>query len=247
LAQEALHIVFNCYVARKQKWYETGIFKVILFIVMIVIIYFSWGTATPYVTAGYTALYGALVVALGATLAAALAALIMALIIVAIGMAIQYLAGEAGKWAAEHWGPEWGAVVQIVATIALSYGIGQLGSMGGVFSALSAFQVSTSVLQIGMQVLTAMSAYTQYTYVALQNEINDWSKQFAGENNPLEQVNKLMQEMFPELTDIQIAALPRPESEEEFLGRTLTTTDGLTGKLFVPVYDMVDLTLTPRL
>jgi hypothetical protein len=248
LSQEAMHIVFNCYVARKQKWYETGWFKLVLFIIMIVVIVLTWGTATPYVTGAYTSITAALIAAgISATLAAALAMLIVAVIMVAISMAISFVAKEVGKWAADHWGPAWGALVQMIAVIALSYGVGQLGQLGGAFSSLSAFSMSNSVLQVGQALLAGMAAYTQYTYEALQDEIKDWSDITQTKNNPLAQVNKLIQEMFPELTDIQMAALPRPESEEEFLGRTLTTTDGLTSRLFLPINNMVELTLTPRL
>jgi hypothetical protein len=66
-------------------------------------------------------------------------------------------------------------------------------------------------------------------------------------NDPLEQVNDLLEEMFPDLNIAQKAILPHPETLDEFLGRTLTTTEGLTGRLLMPITDMVQLTLTPRL
>lgn len=249
LAQEALHLVFNCYVAHKQKWYETDWFSTLLFLVVIIIIVFSWGTATPYVTSTYGALTAALIAAgVGATLAAALAAIITALIMAAISAAISYVAKEAGEWAAEKWGPAWGAVVQLVAVVALSYGIGSLGNLGGYFSALSAFSLTNSVLQVGNLLLTSMAAYTQYTYIALQKEITTFNEQTQGENNPLQQVTDLMAEMFPELEDIQkTLIMPKPEYLDEFLGRTLTSVDGLTSRLFLPVNSMVEMTLTPRL
>jgi hypothetical protein len=83
--------------------------------------------------------------------------------------------------------------------------------------------------------------------VALKNEIKTWQDYATGEDNPLKQVEDLMKEMFPDLTFTQQALLPHPESMEEFLGRTLTLVDGLTGRLFTPIHDMVELTLTPRL
>jgi len=247
LAQEAMHIVFNCYVARKQKWYETAAFKVILAFIAVVIILFSWGTAAPYVTSLYTGIYAAVgAVIVNVTIAAAVAALLTAIVLVAVSITIQFLAKEAGEWAAEKWGPAWGAVVQIVAAIALSYGAGALGVGPGF--AMTAATVADTVLMVGLQLLTAMATYTEYTYVAIQDEIKTWQNFAQAENNPLEQVNELMAEMFPELTDIQKAVtMPKPENLDEFLGRSLTTTDGLTNKLFLPIYDMTDLTLTPRL
>lgn len=248
LAQEGVNMVFNCYVARKQKWYETDWFSTLIFLVMIIIIVFSWGTATPYVTSTYGALTAALVAAgIEATIAAAIAAIITALILAAISAAIQFVAKEAGSWAADHWGPAWGAVVQIVATIALSYGVGQLGDFTGI-AALSSFSAATSVMQIGNALLSGMAAYTQYSYIALQKEVQAFNEQTQGENNPLEQVNKLLEEMFPEFTDVQKSLLmPRRENLDEFLRRTLGGTDDLINKLILPVEAMADLTLTPRL
>lgn len=243
LAQEAFHIVFNCYVARKQKWYETGFFKFILVIISAVIIYFSAGTLSGFVSGLFAYLNAALVIVLGATLAAAVAAVLTALIVTVIYVGISFVAKEAGKWAAEHWGPAWGAIVQIGVTIALSYGVGQLPGM----PAIPPSTLADSVLMSGSYILSAMSAYTEYEYVALKNEIKTWQDYATGEDNPLKQVEDLMKEMFPELTFTQQALLPHPESMEEFLGRTLTLVDGLTGRLFTPIHDMVELTLTPRL
>ena len=243
LAQEAFHLVFNCYVARKQKWYETGIFRVILVIISAVIIYFSAGTLSGFVSGLFTYFNAALVVTLGATLAAAVAALITALIVAVVYVGISFVAKETGKWAAEHWGAAWGAIVQIAVTIALSYGVGQLPGM----PAIPPSTLADSVLMSGSYILSAMSAYTEYEYVALKNEIKTWQDYATGEDNPLKQVEDLMKEMFPDLTFAQQALLPHPESMEEFLGRTLTLVDGLTNRLFTPVHDMVELTLTPRL
>lgn len=246
LSQECFHLVFNCIVIHKQAWYETDWFKTLLFFVAIVIIVLTWGTGTPAVASGYASLTAELIaIGLSATVAAAVAAIIIALIVVAINVAISYVAKIAGKWAADHWGPAWGAITQMVTAIALSYGVGQLGASFN-FN-IPAFGLPSTVLQIGQALLSGMAAYTEYTYVQLQDQMKQWSDQTQGKDNPLEQVNKLLQEMFPELTDLQMAAMPRPESEEEFLGRTLAGVDALTNRLFLPVNNMVELTLTPRL
>ena len=46
LYSRSLHYVFNSLVVTKIKWYQTGLFKAVLIIIAILIIYFSWGTAT---------------------------------------------------------------------------------------------------------------------------------------------------------------------------------------------------------
>jgi uncharacterized membrane protein (DUF485 family) len=243
LAQECFHMVFNCYVARKQKWYETGIFRVVLIIIAAIIIYFSWGTLTEFATSLYAYFSAALIIAVGATLAAAIAVVLTAFVISAIYVGVSFVAKEAGQWAAEHWGAAWGAVVQIATTIILSYGVTQIPGV----PAMPAASLPTTVLRTSSFIISGMSAYTEYTYMALQNEIKTWEDYATGPDNPLKQVNDLLQEMFPDLTFTQQAILPHPESMEEFLGRTLTLSDGLTNRLISPIRDMVELTLTPRL
>lgn len=44
LYARSLHYVFNSYVVTKVKWYQTGIFKVVMIVVAIVIMYYSVGT-----------------------------------------------------------------------------------------------------------------------------------------------------------------------------------------------------------
>lgn len=243
LAQEAFHLVFNCYVARKQKWYETGFFKFVLVIVSAIIIYFSWGTLTKFVAGLYAYLSATLVVVLGATLAAAIAAVLTAIIVAVVYVGISFVAKEAGEWAAEHWGPAWGAVVQIATAVVLTYGVGQISGM----PTLPPGSLVDTVLRTSSFLLTGMSAYTDYTYSALKDEITTWEQYAYGTNNPLNQVNEMMEEAFPDMTIIQQAALPHPETMEEFLGRTLGLTDALTNRLIAPIRDMVELTLTPRL
>lgn len=243
LAQEAFHMVFNCYVARKQKWYETGFFKLVLVIISAIIIYFSWGTLTSFVSGLYAYLSATLVVVLGATLAAAVAAVLTAVIVTVVYVGISFVSKEAGQWAAEHWGPAWGAVVQIATAVVLTYGVGQIPGM----PTLPPASLADTVLRTSSFILTAMAAYTDYTYSALKDEITTWEQYANASNNPLTQVNELLEETFPDMTIIQQAALPHPESMEEFLGRTLGLTDALTNRLTAPIRDMVELTLTPRL
>jgi hypothetical protein len=193
--------------------------------------------------------YEALVVTLieagiAAATAAAIAALLTVLIIVGVSASISYISKEAGEWAAERWGPAWGALVQIIVTVAMSYGVSSMGGGAG----FTAPTLAQSVLQIGQQLLSAMAAYTQYTHVALQDEINAWNKQLEGNGDLLARVNELLEDFMPNLSEIQQSVLmPKPEYLDEFLGRTLTSVDGLTNKLILPVSHMAELTLTPRL
>jgi hypothetical protein len=244
LGQECLHLVLNCYVQYKQKWYETGFFKFILMVIAVIAIAFSWGTATPYVTAAYTSITNTLVAAgLSATVAAAISTIITAVLVVGITKGISMAAKEFGEWAAEKWGPVWGAIAQMAATVALSFGVSQITGI----PMFTPDKLANQVMQLSTMLLSSMAAYTEYTYTALQDEIKTWEDYAKANGNPLEEVNRLMEELNAEMSIAQQAILPRPETMDEFLGRTLTSTDGLTHRLTLPIHQMPELTLTPRL
>ena len=232
LGQEALHIVFNCYVARKQKWYETDLFKVFSFILTIVITVISVGTLGPWVGSLYATLLAIVAIPI-------VAAILTAILVVAIFVGISFVAKEAGEWAAEHWGAFWGALVQIGTTIALTAGVG--------LPVFSAANLTAQIIQTSSFILMGMSAYTQYRYDALVQEQKAWDDYIASPNDPLEEINNKLEELFPDMTFVQEAILPHRESLDEFLGRTLAMTEGLTGRLLLPITHLSELTLTPRL
>lgn len=247
LAQEAQHVVFNCYKVVKEKWYQTGIFKVVMIIIAIVVVVISWGTLSPYVSALYGGLYGGLVAAgVGLTLAAALAAVLTALIVVGVFVAVQLVAKEAGEWAAEQWGPIWGALVQIVVTIALTWGIGQLGSMYlGV--AITPMTLTQQVVAGLSYVMSGLSTYTQFQMEQLVEEQKQWNNYVDSMEQPLEQLKKLWEENFPEMdlpAQMWFAPLEKPN---DWLVRTQSTGDALVNRLIAPIEYMCDITLTPRL
>lgn len=247
LSSEAHHIVFNCYVAKKQKWYQTGFFKFFLFVVSIVLVVVSVGTAAPYVTAINTTINAALVAAgVSLAVAAAVAAIITGLIVVAVYAGVSFVAEEAGEWAAEKWGPEWGALVQISTAIALTAGITSgLSSLSGI--TIPPIGLTEQIINASSFILMGMSAYTQYQYADLQAEQKKWNDYITNPDNPLDEVNKMLEEMFPEMNLTQQAIFAPGESLDEFLGRTLTLTDGLINRLTLPISNMAELTLTPRL
>lgn len=243
LSQEALHIIFNCYVAKKQKWYQTGIFKVFLAIVSIVAIVATVGAATPYVTAAYNTIYASLFITLGATLATAIAVFLTAVVVAAYYVGVSFVSEEVGDWAAEKWGALWGAIAQIGTAILMTQSLMRIPTMPSIPPASLAEQV----FRVGTGVASTVSAYTNYQYSALQDEIKTWEDYVKSDNNPLEEVNKLLEEMFPDMGVAQLAILPHKETLDEFLSRTLTTTDGLIGRLTAPITEFSELTLTTRL
>jgi hypothetical protein len=246
LGQECMHIVFNCFKVVKEKWYETGIFKVILAIVAIVITIYSFGTLGPAVSTLYGAIYVSLPLIVNLTVTAAIAAFLTALIVATIYVGVSLAAKEAGEWAAEQWGPEWGAIVQIAVTVALTYAGGvAFQNIAGV--AMSPITLSQQVLMSANYVLSGLAAYTDFAMQELQEAAGKWNDYITSPDNPLTEVERLLEEMFPDKSYIQAAAFPPRERLDEFLGRTLSLVDGLTSRLILPISNLSDLTLTTRL
>jgi hypothetical protein len=249
LAQEAMHIVFNCYKVVKEPWYATGIFKIILAVVAIVVVVLSWGSLGPQVAALYSsvsAAVGTALVGASLTVIAAVAAVITAAILVGIQVGISFVAKEAGEWAAEQWGPEWGAVVQIVATVALSWGVGKaLGSFTGF--TMPAMTVSQQVFMASSYILTGLATYTDFAMQELEEARAKWNDYVTDPDNPLTEVNKLMDELFEPDQYITEALFAPRETLDEFLARTLTSVDSLIFRMTLPISHQDELTLTTRL
>ena len=244
LAQEALHMVFNCFKVVKEPWYATGIFKVILAIVAIVIIVVSWGSLSGPVLSLYSSVSAALgTVIASTTIIAAVAAVITAAILVGISMAISFVAKEAGEWAAEQWGPAWGAIVSIVTTVALSFGVGYLGGFN-----MMPTDLVQSVAMGASYIFQGLAVYTEFAMKELQEAQTSWNNYITGENNPLKEVNKLLETYFPEMGVIEEAAIFGPrERLDEFLARTLGLTDTLIYRLTMPIEALSEMTLTTNL
>lgn len=254
LAQECLHMVFNCFKVVKQKWYATGWFKVILIIVAIVIIVLSWGTLTAYVGALYGAVYGAIGASLIAagiavTVVTAIVAAITAAILATIYVGVSFVAKEAGEYAAENWGAAWGAIVQMGVTIALTWGMGTaLGSLSGVSAAVAPTSLAQSAVNAASFILSGLSSYSAFAMEEIQAKADSWNDYVTAPNNPLAEVNKLIEKYFPDMSEIQEAAVFAPrERMDDFLARTLGLTDTLTYRLFLPVEALSEMTLTTRL
>lgn len=247
LAQEALHIIFNCYKVVKEKWYQTGIFKVFMVIISIVVIVISWGAATPYVAALNASLYGTLIgIGLSVTIAAALAAVLTVLIVAAVVVTVQLVAKEAGEWAAEQWGPVWGAIVQVAVTIALTWGIGQLGQIY-LDVPVTAMTLTQQVLTASSYIFSALATYTQFEMENIQQEYKQWNTAADERQAQMNQLEALWEENFPEMSlpaQMWFAPIEKPG---DWLLRTQSTGDALVNRLIAPIEYMSEITLTPRL
>jgi hypothetical protein len=121
-------LVFNCYEVRKQKWYETTLFQIILVIIAIIIIVVTWGGATPYVAQALGAYFAA--IGMTTLMAAILAATIYVL---AAMLVARLITASAVKLLGDKWGGVVGVILSVV-TMQIANGVASGASLASSFA-----------------------------------------------------------------------------------------------------------------
>jgi hypothetical protein len=211
LGYHCSHLVFNCYKIVKQKWYQRGIFKVILFIIAVIVTIF-------FPPAG-GALYGA-IGALGA--AVGLSGLALAIFVAVVYvLAVMIIANLIIKAGTKIFG-EWFAVIATVIAFLTNnwQQILQNGIRSLVLTAQNIINLTSAVLQ----------AYGQYAAMKVKDitaELEGLEDQWKKKFNELEDMMEKMLGNNSHIIDIQgITEATRIrffEKRESFLGRTLLT------------------------
>ena len=134
LYRESLHIVSNAYVKQRLEWYQTENFQILLAVIAVAIIIYSFGTATAQVASIYN------FVLINITGIQIVAAILTAVIIVGI----QYGLDKLFTYAAEELGSENTA---IAAALTLLVSIGALATKNP--NALKMLQISSGLVDAG--------------------------------------------------------------------------------------------------
>lgn len=239
LAQECLYLVFNCYVKTKKKWYQTGIFKIVLAIVLIVVTAVSWGTGAP----GASAVWGAV------TVAAAIGAVGVGVALVGIALSFVYgylLSYILGKWAGgieSVFGKKWAGVVTAVINIVVAYFTGGRT----MFSGNSFLTTAVSIIDIASQLF---AGYAKGVSLQRQSNFDAFMDQVKEDQNRLEQLST---SFFGESDLVSIDYLLhlqktlREDSPSVFLSRTLLVGSDVVDVTLGMVSEMVNIEITPRL
>jgi len=136
LYEESLQLVMNSVKFVKEKWYQTGWFKMVSFIVMAVLIYLSKGTLGPYLMGIFKSLE----------------AFVTFVLISVIG---GYVMKRAFSWLASQIGAEWMAVIGVViaaVSIYLGYAHPMIHSMT---TSQMCLKMSISMVEAGTEELTS--------------------------------------------------------------------------------------------
>lgn len=235
LGQECIYLVFNCYKNVKRKWYATGMFKIVLAIVLIIITIVTWGSATPATAGAWGTYVGGMAAAIGVS---------YAFLNFVIQMAIAYLVAYLmGKWSAGFeslFGKKWAAVMQVVVAIVVSYYTGGMAMNGYLQTAVTILNVASQLFAAYAkgQTIVQQDAYNAFMAQAEEDQklLDKLSSEFFGDND-LVSVDYLL----------NLQKTLREDTPDVFLSRTLIVGSDVVDMTLGMVSEMVSLETSPRL
>jgi len=216
LFSASIVLVVNAYVKKKLKWYQTKIFKLFVIIVSIVITIYT----------GSTYLIG-----LTATLQQGIMALLLTLawdVLLTLGVSFAF------KYLVKEIGGELGLVLGIVVAVAAMYRMGGLPGL----SKLS-IPNAQMMLNAGMSIIDASSAYFQQAFAGVQQEYEEFSADSEAKMKELEEAQDLL-EMHTAYNPLIFTGNPRRqvfmvETPDAFYSRTVHT-----GNIGTKVLDVIE-------
>jgi hypothetical protein len=236
-----MHMVFNSYTKRKQKWYETNAFKIFMVVVVIVITIASAGAAGP-AGAGILGLNAAVGASLGfagvaAVIVGAVANAVAAMLITQI---ISYVSTAV-------FGPEIGAIIGVIASIvalqvgtAFATGASLVGSLSSLMQPENLLRLTSAATDGASAFLRSQTQNTLQQAQATLNEIQDKFREVQ------EKTAELMggPSFFDPMTLTDVGYTPAFESSQTFLTRTLLTGTDIVNMSHDMMTNFVDLTIT---
>jgi hypothetical protein len=229
-------VVFNSYKVVKQKWYQTGIFKIFIFVLMIVII-------VVFPPAG-----GAAAAGLGALAAAAvgLTGILAIIVAVAINALVAMIISKIlGMIATKLFGEKWGAIIGAVLTMVAMVAMGPLTAGQGLSAVWANMMNPINIIGMTNAVMGGVQGY-------MQASAAQWGQKTQ---NMMESYEKQMREIQEKLADLlgNSRGTINPmqltdagslfiESEAQFLARTLMTGTDIANMTLDMLNNMSDYT-----
>lgn len=236
------YLVLNSYQVVKQKWYQTSFFKVILVIVVIAITVATMGTGAG---AGAGVLGSAMAVGTALGFTGLMAAIVGA---VANAIAAMLITQIIGKVATAVFGEKIGMIIAAVASV-IAMNVGSTLASGGSMAAMWGNMMSatniismTSAVGNGIQGYMAASAaeYGQKTE-QLMEDFQKQSKQYT--DMYLKEFGQGKFDFDPTKLTNTILSGNYPETEAQFLARTMLTGSDIADMTLDMLTNFADMTL----
>lgn len=224
LAQSTYYCVFNCYVVKKVRWYQSGIFSFVLAIVIAVVVtVVTWNPAAGGATASAAAGTGtAAAGAVATTATASLASAIMINVVNAVaGMIVLNVLTDVAK---EIFGDKLGSIIgTVVSMVVMNFASGISNGLS-VSEALTQLSSASQMMKLANAVISgikdAINTDTQEIYNKSQIMFTEYEQR-------MEDISKLQAELFNQTLDITSItdALKSYsyEPRDSYLSRTLMT------------------------
>ena len=224
LLYRSFHFVFNSHVVQKIKWYQKGVFKVVLMIVMIVLIV---------INPQFIALWGAAVAGgAGAIVMFILTEIVLNMIIV--GLVVQFALEELAKLV----GPELAMLIAIVAALV---GIGK-GIASGSFTAGTAGKL----LKAASGLVKAAGSAIAEEMKELTKDFADWTEDFESKSDELKELEDALHsgiDLNPYLFVAEEPLFIEGETSDEYFSRTLQGNPGVKSLDIIENYVSIYLML----
>lgn len=244
LAMESSYLMFNCYQIVKKKWYQTGFFKVVLAIIIVVITFYTGGFGAG--TAGLLGTNATVGAAIGfsglaAVIAGAVANMVAAIIVTKlITVASVAILGE--------------KVGMIVAAIAsfVALNVGSTLSTGGSLSSSFSNMMSASNLinftnSVGNAYSSILGSNAQGWMQKTEDVMKDYRQQSLDIQKQYREVLGYGSLVYDPMTLTNSGQQFFTESIDSFLGRTLMTGMDVAEISHEVLSDFATLTLQPSL
>lgn len=240
-------LVFNCYTVVKQKWYQTGAFKIVLIIIIIVIAYFTGGASLGATSGvlGTNAAVGAAIIGAGAGVA--ITAIVGAIANAIAAMLITKLITMA---ATELFGEKWGAIIGAIASV-IALNVGSAMASGQTMAnSFSGLMRADNILRLTEAAGRGYSQYIQASnadIMAEQQNVLDTYKQESREVREAFEANLGGGNGVVDPLAITNAMGVTVESMDSFLQRTLLTGSDVADMSMEMLNNFVAMTLNTDL
>ena len=242
VAGSANHLVFNSYKSVKQKWYQTGIFKVVLVIAAIAIAFIvPGGAATLGTTAGIFGTNAAVGLALGAS--AATAAIVGAVV---NGIAAMVITTVISNVSTKIFGEKAGAIIATIASfVAISYGT-QFATQGNFNVDWSSFMKAERLMDLTNAVGQAYASWLNADTRAMASSFEELERDYEAEMRKVDELSKEILGMTNGEIDPMMltdATEHFGERSEDFLTRTLLTGTDIAELSYAMIENFVAISL----
>lgn len=251
LAQSTYYCVFNCYVVKKVRWYQSGIFSFVLAIVIAVVVtVVTWNPAAGGAAAGASAgtgtAAGAAAGVAAGTVAPTLAGAIMINVVNAIvGMIVLNVLTDAAKGI---FGDKVGSIVGAVASMVIMNVASGIINGLSVSEALTQLSSAPQMLNLANAVVSGISGAINVDTQEIYNKSQTMLQEYEQRS---EEISKLQAELFNQTLDITSItdALKSYsyEPRDSYLNRTLMTGSDIAEMTMNLIHNFTDYSMNTEL